>query len=134
WGASEPPAHRLDRRLLAEAERVDEAHRLRLQPKHIVQRVTGLPQREVERRRLERPLAKAQRPIPLRRLRPQLERREMLTEASQCPISLERERRSGVMQRGAVLAEHGDVLAQPVNASADEPHVRRDALELVSED
>jgi hypothetical protein len=39
-----------------------------------------------------------------------------------------------LMQRGAVLAEHGDVLTQPVNTSADEPHVRRDALELVSED
>ena len=29
----------------------------------------------------------------------------------------------------AVLAEHRDVLAEPVGASADEPHVRRDALE-----
>jgi hypothetical protein len=58
----------------------------------------------------------------------------MLTEAGQCPFSRERQRRSGLMQRGAVLAEHGDVLAQPVNASADEPDVRRDALELVSED
>ena len=38
------------------------------------------------------------------------------------------------MQRGAVLAEHRDVLAQPVGAGADEPHVRRDALELVGED
>ena len=38
------------------------------------------------------------------------------------------------MQRGAVLAGHGDVLAQAVNTSADESHVRRDALELVSED
>ena len=96
--------------------------------------MTGLAQREVERRGLERPLAKAQRPVPFRRLRPQLERREMLAEGGQCPFSLERQRRSGLMQRGAVLAEHGDVLAQPVNARADEPHVRRDALELVSED
>ena len=63
-GAGEPPAHRLDRRLLAEAERVDEAHRLRLQPEHIVQRAAGLAQREVERRGLERPLAKAQRRRP----------------------------------------------------------------------
>jgi hypothetical protein len=36
-GAGEPPAQRLERRLLAEAERVDEAHRLRLQPEHVVQ-------------------------------------------------------------------------------------------------
>ncbi len=89
-GAGEPPAHRLDRRLLAEAERVDEAHRLRLQPEHVVQRAAGLAQREVERRGLERPVAKAQRHVPLRRLRPQLERREMLAEAGQRPLSLER--------------------------------------------
>jgi len=58
----------------------------------------------------------------------------MLAEGGQCPFSLERQWPSGLMQRGAVLAEHGDVLAQPVDAGADEPHVRRDALELVSED
>jgi hypothetical protein len=34
----------------------------------------------------------------------------------------------------AVLAQHRDVLAQPVRAGADEAHVRRDALELVGED
>src|SRR6266511_4638883 len=40
-GTGEPPAHRLDRRLLAEAKRVDEAHRLRLQPEHVMQRACG---------------------------------------------------------------------------------------------
>src|SRR3712207_7778055 len=45
----------------------------------------------------------------------------------------ERERRSGLVQRAAVLAEHRDVVTQPVDASADESHVRRDALELVRE-
>ena len=64
------PAHRLDRRLLAEAERVDEAHRLRLEPEHVVQRPAGLAEREVERRRLERPATEAQPHVPLRRLRP----------------------------------------------------------------
>jgi hypothetical protein len=95
--------------------------------------VTGLAQREIERRGLERPSAKAQRPVPFRRLRRQLERLEMLAEGGQRPFSLERQCPSGLMQRGAVLAKHGDVLAQPVNASADEPHVRRDALEVLSE-
>jgi hypothetical protein len=38
------------------------------------------------------------------------------------------------VQRGAVLAKHRDILAQPVGAGADEPHVRGDALELVGED
>ena len=58
----------------------------------------------------------------------------MLTQAAQCPFALERQRRPGLMQRGAVLAEHGDVLAQPVDAGTDEPHMRRDALELVGDD
>ena len=58
----------------------------------------------------------------------------MLAEAGQRPLALERQRRPGLVQRGAVLAEHRDVLAQPVGAGADEPHVRRDALELVGED
>jgi hypothetical protein len=95
--------------------------------------VTGLAQREIERRGLERPSAKAQRPVPFRRLRPQLERFEMLAEGGQCPFSLEQQCPSGLMQRGAVLAERR-CPPQPVNASADEPHARRDALELVSED
>jgi len=37
------------------------------------------------------------------------------------------------MERGAVLTDWRDVLAEPVNAGADEPHLRGDALELVSE-
>ena len=99
-----------------------------------MQRAAGLAQREVERRRLERPVAEAQRHVPLRRLRPQLERGEVVAEAGQRPLALERQRGPGLVQRGAVLAEHRDVLAQPVGAGADEPHVRRDALELVGED
>jgi hypothetical protein len=98
-----------------------------------VQRAAGLAQREVERRRLERPLAQAQRHLPLRRLRPQLERGEMIAEVGQRPLALERQGRPGLVQRGAVLAQHRDVLAQPLGAGADEPHVRRDALELVGE-
>ena len=49
---------------------IDEAHRLRLEPEHVVQRPAGLAEREVERRRLERPAAEAQPHVPLRRLRP----------------------------------------------------------------
>jgi hypothetical protein len=58
----------------------------------------------------------------------------VVAEAGQRPLALERQRRPGLVQRGAVLAEHRDVLAEPVGAGADEPHVRRDALELVGED
>ncbi len=132
--AGEPPAHRLDRRLLAEAERVDEAHRLRLEPEHVVQRAAGLAEREVEGRRLERPATEAQRHVPLRRLRPQREPAELLAEAGQRPLAREGQRRLGLVQRGAVLAERRDVLAQPLRSGAHEPHVRRDAVELVGED
>ena len=55
----------------------------------------------------------------------------MVAEAGQRPLALERQRGPGLVQRGAVLAERRDVLAQPVGAGADQPHVRRDALELV---
>ena len=91
--ALQAPAQRLDRRLLAEAERVDEAHRLRLEPEYLVQRAAGLAQREVERGRLERPVTQVQRPVPFRRLRPQLQRGEVLAERGQRPLALERPRR-----------------------------------------
>src|SRR5438067_6890931 len=38
------------------------------------------------------------------------------------------------MQRRALLTEHRDILTLPVRSVADEPHLRRNALELVSED
>jgi hypothetical protein len=38
------------------------------------------------------------------------------------------------VQRGAVLDVNRDVLPEPVGAGADEPHVRRHALELMGED
>jgi hypothetical protein len=99
-----------------------------------VQRAAGLAQREVERRRLERPVAEAQRHVPLRWLRPQLKRGEVVAEAGQRPFARDWQRGPGLVQRGAVLAEHRDILAEPVRASANEAHVRRDALELVGED
>jgi hypothetical protein len=38
------------------------------------------------------------------------------------------------VQRGAVLDVDRDVLPEPVGTGADQPHVRRHALELVGED
>ncbi|MGH3141011.1 MAG: hypothetical protein ACRDQE_14865 [Gaiellales bacterium] len=58
----------------------------------------------------------------------------MVAEARECPLALERQRRPGLVQRGAVLLGHPDVLAQPVGAGADEPYVRREALEVARED
>jgi hypothetical protein len=93
----EPPAHRLDRRLRAEAEGVDEAHRLGLEPEHLVQRAACLAQREIERRGLERPVAISQRAGPLRRLRPELEGGEVLAEAGKRPVALEWQRGAGLV-------------------------------------
>ena len=132
--AGEPPAHVLDRGRLAEAQRVDEAHRPRLEAEHVVQGMARLAQREVQRRRLERPVAKAPRRLPLRRLGPQIERREVIAEAGQRPLARERQRRLRLVQRAAVLDVDRDVLPEPVGAGADQPHVRRHALELVGED
>jgi hypothetical protein len=76
----------------------------------------------------------AHRHVPLRRLRPQRERGEVVAEAGQRPLARERQRGPRLVQGGAVLAEDRDVLAEPVGAGADEPHVGRDAVELEGED
>src|SRR5262249_59487342 len=126
----EPPAHRLDRRLLAKAEGVDEAQRLRLQRQHLVQRAARLAKRQVERGRLERPAPHTQRGVPLRRLRPEREPGQVLAEAGQRPLARERQLGPGLVQRRAVLAERRDVLAEPLPLAADEPYPRREAVEL----
>jgi hypothetical protein len=129
--AGDPPAQMLERRLLAEAQRVDEAHRPRLQAEHVVQGTAGLAQREVERRGLKRPVAHAQGQLPLRRLRPQLERREVVAEAPDRPLARQRQRGARFVQRAPVLFVDRDVLAEPVGSGAGEPHVGRHALEVV---
>src|SRR5207245_2470672 len=52
--ALEPAGDRLEARRLAEAQRDDEAQRLRLTPEHLVQRPPRLAQRQVERGAVER--------------------------------------------------------------------------------
>ena len=66
----EPAADRVERRRVAEPERVHEPHRPRLGTDDLVQRAAGLVEREVERRRLERPVAPAPRGVPVGRHRP----------------------------------------------------------------
>src|SRR5205814_5786869 len=56
---------------------------------------------EVERRRLKRPVAEAQRHFPLRRLGPQVEGGERVAEAAQRPLALERQRGPRLVQRTA---------------------------------
>jgi len=96
-----------------------------------VQGAAGLAQREVQRRRLERPVAKAPRRLPLGRLGPRIERREVIAEAGERPLARERQRGLGLVQRAAVLDMDRHVLPDPDRAGADEPHVRRHAFELV---
>src|SRR5688572_1900797 len=58
----------------------------------------------------------------------------MLAEPGQRPPALERQRRLGLVQHRAVLAIRRGLLPKPVRAGADEPHVRRHALELAGLD
>jgi hypothetical protein len=132
--AGETTAHGLDRGLLAQPERVHEAHRLRPDAKHLVQSAAGLAQREIERRGLERPAAKTDRTGVLRRLRPKAERRQMLTEAGECPVPLKGQGRTRFMQRRAVLAKRRYVLAETAGTAPGQPYLRRNALEVMSED
>ena len=133
-GAGEPPAHGLDRRLLAEAERVDEAHRLRLSPSTSCSERPAWRSARSSAADSNAQLRKRRAPSHSGGSGHSSSVARCVAEAGQRPLALERQRRSGLVQRGAVLAEHRDVLAQPVDAGADEPHVRRDALELVGED
>jgi hypothetical protein len=72
--------------------------------------------------------------LPLRRLRPEVERVEVLAEGGERPLPGERQVRAALVQRGAVLDVDRDVLAEAVEAAAGQPDVRRDALEAVRED
>ena len=58
----------------------------------------------------------------------------MIAEAGERPLARERQRELRLVQRAAVLDVDRDVLPEPVGAGADQPHVRRHALELVGED
>ena len=112
-------AQRLERRRLAQAQRGDEAHRLALAPERRVQRRAGLAQREVERGRVERPVAVQAR---LRRSvgsgKRSSERRCSAKDASvQSPAQRPRAR-AGALQRLLVLGVVGDVLAEALLARA----------------
>ena len=86
-----------------------------------MQRAAGLAQREVERRGLERPVAEAPRAVPRRRLRPELERGEVLAEARQRPLALERQRGSSLV--AAWCRPRGDRTSSP-SPSAPAPTSR----------
>ncbi len=94
---------------------------------HLVQRAAGLAQREVERRRLERPVAPQAGQVPLRRLRPLLDGGEVVAEALQRPFARERQRGRHLRERVLVVGHDPDVLAEPVVAGAVDAHQDRRA-------
>jgi hypothetical protein len=129
----QPPGDRVERRRVAEPQRVDEAQRRRLAAQHLVQRLAHLREREVERGRLERPVAPAPRGLPLGRHRELIHRGEVVAEGLQGPRAHEPEVGSQHMQRVLVALVQRDVLAMALGAAADQPHERRDPLEPVGE-
>ena len=128
----EPAGDRGERRRLAEAERVHEPDGPRLAAHGLVQRHAGLAQREVQRRRLERPVAPAPHRLPLGRLLPLLDAVHVLAERRERPLARHRQHRPHRVQRDGLVAERGDVLAEALLTTALEADQRRHALEVVA--
>ncbi len=58
----------------------------------------------------------------------------MIAEAGERPLARERQCELRLVQRAAVLDVDRDVLPEAVGAAADQPHMRRHALELAGDD
>ena len=123
--AGEPAVDRVGRGRVAEAERVDEAQRSRLAPEHLVQRAPGLLEREVERRRLERPVAPQAEEVPARLFLPLLDGAQVVAEALQRPLARQRQRGGHLRDRIVVVGHDADVLAEPLMAAAVDAHLDR---------
>ena len=108
---------------IAEPERVDEPHRPRRASENLRQARARLPQREVERRGLERPPPPVALQLILGRLRPHLDRVEVSEELR------ERHPRAGqreVARPQALLGiGHADLFADAFLAPAAKPQLRR---------
>ena len=125
--------HRLERRRLAEAQRDHERHARRLAPERLVQRYAGLPEREVERRRLVRPRPVAPGDLALGRLGKQLEACEVLAEAGEGEAPGEGQCRAGSLEDVVILGLVGDVLADALLAFSAQRDQRRLALEVAGD-
>ena len=77
----------------------------------------GLAQREVERGRLEGPVAVEPGRLPARRRRPLIERGEVVGEAPERPLARQGQRGRGVAQGVGVVGYGDDVLAEPLLAA-----------------
>jgi hypothetical protein len=129
----EPAADRVEGGRLAEAEGVHEAHRRRFASEHLVQRPAGLVEREVERGRLERPVAPAPHGVPARRHRPLVEPGQVVAQRLERPLARERQHRPDRVERVVLVLERGDVLAEALGATAAQAHQRGHAREPVGE-
>ena len=129
----EPPADRVERRRIAEPERVDEPQRAALAPEQLVQRLPGLVEREVQGGRLERPVAPPAGHVPLRRDRPLVDSRELVAERAERPFPGQRQRGPELVQRVRLVLEGRDVLAETLGAVASQADQGGDAREVVRE-
>jgi hypothetical protein len=121
--------HGVEGRRLAQAQRDDEAHRVRLAAERGVQRRARLAQREVERRRLVGPHAIEARGLALGRRGPQVEGLDVIAERPQRPFACEGQDRAGRLQDLVVGRVVGHVLADALLAGAVHADDRRDARE-----
>ena len=106
----------VDVRWFAEPERVDERHRLRRAAEDLGQARAGLPQREIERRGLERPAPPVALHLVLGRLGPHVDRVDVREEVRQRrPLAYQR-----VLARAQALlvARHADLLADALLTEA----------------
>jgi len=106
-------------------DRVDERERARFPPEDVRQRPAGLPQRQIERRALERPAPKRPQPLVHRRRRVQVERRQVGGERVDRPLPGDRQRRGGFLEGELILLDRGGVLANALLAGAGQLDVSR---------
>ena len=118
---------------LAEAGREDERHRLRLHLEHLVQRTSGLAQREVERRGVKRPAPPVTVGLEQRLYRKQIQAVHVIAELSQRPAS-RKVWRSGLLEGELIggIDDHvlpDSLLASPQQAyDGRQPFAQRHAL------
>ena len=129
----EPPADRVERRRIAEPERVDEPQRAALAPEQLVQRPPGLVEREIQGGRLEGPVAPAAGHVPLRRDRPLVDAGELVAERAERPLPGQGEGGPELVQRVRFILEGRHVLAEALRAAAVQADQGGDAREVVRE-
>ena len=102
---------------------------MRLAPQDLVQRLTRLPERQVERRAVKRPAPVQPRDVCLRGHGEQVERVDQLAELTERVAPAEIVNGAGLLERDLVLGLVDDVLADALQAAALEVDDGREPLE-----